>query len=418
MEVKAKPISISKRLVYESYLEVSRNKGTSGIDGQSLEDFDKNLGKNLYKIWNRLSSGSYTPMPVKEVKIPKRTGGERPLGIPTVTDRIAQTVIKKLIEPRLERIFHKDSYGYRPKRSAHEALKQCRSRCWQTNWVIDLDIKSYFDEINHELLIKALEKVIREKWIRVYITRWLKAGVVRSCGLAERTKGTPQGGVISPLLANLFLHYAFDKWMEKKYSSVNFERYADDIIIHTRNKEESEQLLGEIKERFAECKLEIHPAKSKIVYCKDSKRTGDYPNYSFDFLGFTFRARLAANKKGMYYVGFLPGISNTAATTIRREMRKWKVQDRVYASLEEVAEFINPRVRGWINYFQIFNKRDLHKIFQVLHFRLLKWIRSKYKTLKSKKQSVRWFKHQRNQQPNLFAHWTFMYPRLAMTRAV
>lgn len=411
MESKTKPISISKHLVYESYKAVASHKGAAGVDGVCQSEFDKDLKNNLYKIWNRLSSGSYFPPAVRSVEIPKRAGGKRPLGIPTISDRIAQGVIKRLIEPRFESVFHKDSYGYRPKKSAHDALRACRMRTWKTDWVVDLDIKGFFDNIDHDKLMVGVSQLVKEEWILVYLRRWLEAKVSKSGHLEPRTKGTPQGGVISPLLANIFLHYTFDKWMNKYYPSIEFERYADDIVVHTRSQEESEQLLEKIAERFEECGLQIHPEKSKVVYCKDRKRTGNYRRTSFDFLGFTFRPRLAANKKGMYYVGFLPGISHSSARSIRREIKRWRLQDKVKARKEDIAKYINPKVQGWINYYSLFNKRDLNKIFQLLNYRLLKWIRAKYKSLRTIKKSVKWLKAQISRDPKLFSHWAFMYVR-------
>lgn len=407
MEEETKPISISKRLIYESYKEVSGNKGASGVDGQTLLEFEKDLRKNLYKLWNRMSSGSYFPQPVKEVLIPKSGGGKRPLGIPTVTDRIAQTVVKKLIEPRIDKVFHVDSYGYRPKKSAHDALKACRKRCWQTNWVVDIDIKGYFDNIDHQLLLKAFERHVKEKWVLLYVKRWLTTSVKRNGEIEEREKGTPQGGVISPLLANLFLHYVFDKWISKHYPNIKFERYADDIVIHTHTQEESEKLLNRLKLRFEQCKLEMHPTKSKIVYCKDCKRIGDYPVYSFDFLGFTFRPRLASNKKGMYYTGFLGSISRTGEKSIRRRIRSWKLHRQSERSLQELAEHINPQVRGWINYYSLFSKRGISRVLVSINRRILKWIRMKYK-LTSKRQVLKAFKLHRHRSPKLFAHWAFL----------
>ncbi len=412
MNLHAKSIEIPKQLVYDSFLAIKRNKGACGVDGQSILNFELNLKDNLYQLWNRLSSGSYFPMPVKEVLIPKRNGGRRPLGIPTVKDRIAQMVVKKLLEPRCERLFHKDSYGYRPNKSAHQALKQCRMRCWESNWVIDLDIKGFFENISHELLNVALSQLETESWIFLYINRWLKSGVLRKGILHSKSKGTPQGGVISPLLANLFLHFVFDKWMNIYYPQVKFERYADDIIIHCKTQEESESLYTAIKERFQSCGLELNEVKSKIVYCKDSKRRLNYISISFDFLGFTFRRRLSSNKKGMYYVGFLPAPSKSSLNSIKKEIKSWKLQNRVKATLEEIGEYINPKVRGWINYYSLFQKRELYKALQVLEFRILKWVRTKYKKLSSKKRSVLWIKHLKMSSPKLLAHWRFMYPSI------
>ncbi len=400
MKEHTKSITISRQLVYDSYLAVKRNRGTSGIDGQSISDFELNLKDNLYKLWNRMSSGSYFPTPVKEVLIPKRDGKMRPLGIPTVTDRIAQTVVKKLLEERLEKRFHRDSYGCRANKSAHMALRQCRRRCWESDWVIDLDIKGFFENISHDLLNKAINQVVTESWIRLYLNRWMKSGVFRDGEVRSRIKGTPQGGVISPLLANLFLHYVFDKWMERYYSEVKFERYAE---IHCKSEQQSKSLYRKIKQRFTDCHLELNERKSKIVYCKDSKRQLEYPNITFEFLGYSFRRRFSANKKGMYYVGFLPSPSKGALNAIKREIKSWKLQNKVKASLEDIGNYINPKLRGWINYYSLFQKRGLRKAFTILEYRILKWVRSKYKRLRTKRRSVHWIKKMKMKYPKLLA---------------
>ncbi len=306
-----KSFEIPRQWVYDAWLDVRANKGAAGVDGISISDFEADLKNNLYKIWNRMSSGSYFPPPVMRVTIPKASGGERHLGVPTVADRIAQTVVKRVLEPELERIFHPDSYGYRPGKSAHDALAQTRQRCWQYDWIIDLDVKGFFDNIDHELMMKAVRKHTDSPWMLLYIERWLKVGMMEEGGSVEkRDKGTPQGGVISPLLANLFLHYAFDVWMKRNHPSIVFERYADDIIVHCQSQREAEELLEAIKERMEAVQLELHPDKTKIVYCKDARRTGDHEHVKFDFLGYTFRPRKIKTRQGKYSVGFTPAISN------------------------------------------------------------------------------------------------------------
>ena len=288
----AKPFDIPKREVWEAFKKVKANQGAAGVDGQSIADFEADLSNNLYKLWNRLSSGSYFPPPVRRVDIPKANGGTRPLGIPTVADRIAQEVARRYLEPRLEPVFHANSYGYRPGRSAIDAVRQARQRCWRYDWVLDIDVKGYFDSIDWELMLKAVRRHTDCPWVLLYIERWLKAPVQMEDGsVVPRSAGTPQGGVISPILANLFLHYAFDTWMARSFPRIPFERYADDAICHCKSAEEAQALGSALADRFAVCKLVLHPEKTKIVYCKDANRRGDFPNQSFDFLGFSFRAR-------------------------------------------------------------------------------------------------------------------------------
>ena len=295
----SKPYVVSKQVVMKAYKQVKANGGSAGIDGKNIEDFEKNLKGNLYKIWNRMSSGSYFPLPVKAVEIPKKAGGKRRLGIPTVGDRVAQTVVAMYLEPELEKIFHNDSYGYRPNISALDAVVQARKRCWKYNYVVEFDIKGLFDNIDHELLMKAVRKHTQEKWIILYIERWLKTPFITEQGeVIERKSGTPQGGVVSPLLANLFLHYAFDLWMTRSFPGMPFERYADDAIIHCRTEEQAKYVLRELGTRLTECKLELHPDKTKIVYCKDDNRRGEHPNTEFDFLGYTYKQILTH-----YYTG-------------------------------------------------------------------------------------------------------------------
>jgi RNA-directed DNA polymerase len=306
----AKPFCITKKEVWEAYKRVKANKGAAGVDEQTLKDFEKGVKDNLYKIWNRMSSGSYFPLPVLTVKIPKKNGGERKLGIPTVADRIAQQVVKARLEPELEPLFHEDSYGYRPKKSALEAVGRARERCWRYDWVIDLDIKGFFDNLDQNLLLRAVRKHALEPWIVLYIERWLKAPRQEEDGrLVPREKGTPQGGVISPLLANLFLHYALDRWLAVNYPQVPFERYADDAIVHCRTEGQAQEMRKAIAERLRSCGLELHPEKTKIVYCKDDSRKGTYSNESFDFLSYTFRPRKARNRKGKFFINFSPAVS-------------------------------------------------------------------------------------------------------------
>ena len=404
---KAKPFCISKWEVWEAYKLVKANKGSAGVDGQSIAEFEEDLKNNLFKIWNRMSSGSYFPPPVRRVDIPKDNGKARPLGIPTVSDRIAQTVVKRYLEPIVEEYFHADSYGYRPGKSAIEAIGVARQRCWRYDWVLDLDIKGFFDNIDHDLLMRAVRKHTNCKWVLLYIERWLNAPAQLEEGnLINRDKGTPQGGVISPLLANLFLHYAFDTWMKRHYPQIPFERYADDGICHCRSKAEAEILRVAIEKRFAECGLELNLQKTKIVYCKDDDRRGNYPEQKFDFLGFTFRPRRAKNRRGKLFVGFTPAISNRAKKSICDTMRRWKMHRQTDKSLDELARVVNPVLRGWINYYGRFYKSALYRVFQHLNNILVQWASRKYKRLRGYDQRAsQWLQGVFHRQPKLFAHW-------------
>jgi len=310
---KTKSFGISKQEVWKAYLKVKSNRGACGVDKESIADFEGNLKNNLYKLWNRMASGSYFPPPTRTVKIPKDSGGTRVLGIPTVADRIAQMVVKEKLEPELEPHFHPSSYGYRPCKSALEAVGMARKMCWRYDWVLDLDIEGFFDNIDHSLLMRALRRHTDCKWILLYVERWLKAPSQLEEGkVLNRYKGTPQGGVISPLLANLFLHYALDRWMSRNYPGIPFERYADDVIVHLKSESQAECIKEAISERLAQCRLKLHPEKTKIVYCKDVDRKGSYPNQKFDFLGYTFRPRGSKNKWGDVYVNFSPAVSDKA----------------------------------------------------------------------------------------------------------
>ena len=404
---KAKPFCISKWEVWEAYKRVKANQGAAGVDGQSIAEFEEDLKNNLFKIWNRMSSGSYFPPPVRRVDIPKDDGRMRPLGIPTVADRIAQTVVKRYLEPILEEYFHPDSYGYRPGKSAIEAIGTARQRCWRYGWVLDLDIKGFFDSIDQGLLLRAVRKHTDCKWVLLYIERWLKAPVQLEDGrLIHREKGTPQGGVISPLLANLFLHYTFDKWMQRNYPCIPFERYADDGICHCRSKAEAEGLQVAIERRYAECGLELNLQKTKIVYCKDDNRRGGYPEQKFDFLGYTFQPRRSKDRWGRFFVGFSPAISNEAAKSIRETMRQWRMHRQSDKSLDDLARISNPVIRGWINYSGCFYKSALYPIFQTLNNILARWASRKYKRLRGRKRGAHlWLQDIAHGQPCLFAHW-------------
>ncbi|MFC1863944.1 group II intron reverse transcriptase/maturase [Thermodesulfobacteriota bacterium] len=404
---KAKPFSISKREVWEAYKRVKANKGGAGVDGVSIEEFEKDLGNNLYKLWNRMSSGSYFPPPVRRVDIPKPDGRKRPLGIPTVADRIAQAVVKARLEPEVEKHFHPDSYGYRVGKSAVEAVGVARKRCWQYDWVLDIDIKGFFDNLDHELLMRAVRKHTDCKWVLLYTERWLKTPVQLPDGFLVKTeRGTPQGGVISPLLANLFLHYAFDAWMQRNQPDIPFERYADDVVCHCKSKAQAQRLLGMIRKRLAECKLELNQQKTQIVYCKDDRRKGNYHNTEFDFLGFTFQHRGVRGRSGDIFMGFNPAVSKKAIKVIRSEIRSWRLHLRSDINLLDLSRIVNPILRGWVNYYGHYFRSRLYYALNPFHRILVKWAMRKYKKFKGhQRRASQWILRIRKATPQLFAHW-------------
>ena len=404
----AKPHEIPKQLVWAAYKRVRANRGAAGVDGETLAMFEKDLKGNLYKIWNRMSSGSYFPPAVRLVEIPKDSGGIRPLGIPTVADRVAQMVVKMTLEPLVEPVFHEDSYGYRPNKSALDAVGVARERCWSADWVIDLDVKAFFDTMPHDLVERAVAHHTDSKWIRLYVARWLRAPLQKPDGtLEERTKGTPQGGVISPLLANLFLHYVFDAWMQRTYPSVQFERYADDAIVHCRSEEQAQDVLQTIRERFTQCGLELHPLKTQVVYCKDESRRGNHERVAFDFLGYTFQPRLARSRRGKFFVSFIPAISAKSAKAIRKTIREWRLAStRSHQRLEDLARVVDPYVRGWMNYYGRFYRSKCVEVLRKLNEALAKWARWKLRRLRRRKYaSMRWLGRIAQRDPKLFVLW-------------
>lgn len=407
---KARSWSIPKLYVWDAYKRVKANRGAAGVDDLTIEEFERDLANNLYKLWNRMSSGSYFPPPVKRVNIEKRGGGFRPLGIPTVSDRIAQAVVKGYLEPELEKHFHPDSYGYRPGKSALDAVGVARERCWRYAWVLDLDIKSYFDTISHELLQRAVRKHTDCPWVLLYIERWLKAPVQLEDGTLEpRERGTPQGSVISPLLSNLFLHYTFDRWMARNYPNIPFERFADDALCHCVSESQAKMLKEALEKRFAECGLQLHPEKTKIVYCKDDDRRGNSKNESFDFLGYSFRARRSKNRFGEFFVNFSPGVSNAATKAIREEIRRWQLRCRIDKWIDDLARMFNPVIRGWITYYGRYYKSALYPTFRYLDQCLANWAMAKYKRLRRHRQRAgHWVSKTASRDPRLFAHWPLL----------
>ena len=412
----ARSYDISKQVVCRAYRRVKANKGAAGIDGQTIEDFEQDLKRNLYKIWNRLSSGSYLPPAVMAVKIPKRTGGMRVLGIPTLSDRIAQMVVKMQLEPLLEPYFHEDSYGYRPGKSAIQAVSKTRQRCWRYGWLYEFDIKGAFDNIDHELLMRALRKHTDCPWVLMYIERWLSAPMRHPDGeIEQRTKGTPQGGVISPLLMNLFLHYVFDKWMAVHEPMLRFARYADDAVVHCSTLRDARRIEEVLKKRFEKCGLELHSEKSKIVCCKAHRPGIDYPVSKFDFLGYEFRLRTAVTREGRKFASMTPAISPSSAKSIRKEIRSWCLQNRSDKSIDDLSRMFGAKLRGWINYFGHFNKSTLYPTFYNLNRKLVKWATRKYKKLRRRPRRAHyWLGAVAKRQPELFAHWELLGLRPAI----
>jgi RNA-directed DNA polymerase len=402
-----KPFNIPKALVWEAYQQVKAHGGAAGIDQESIARFESRLGDNLYRLWNRLCSGSYFPPPVKGVPIPKKAGGVRLLGVPTVADRVAQTVVKRLLEPQLEPLFHPNSYGYRPGRSALDAVALVRRRSWEYDWVIEFDIKGLFDNIDHELLLRALRKHCEVPWVLLYVERWLKAPMAMEDGrLLERSRGTPQGGVVSPLLANLFLHYAFDRWVAEHLRSVRFCRYADDGVVHCKSLAQAQFALRRITERFRQCGLEVHPEKTRIVYCKDINRGEMYPTIVFTFLGYTFQPRKAVDKYDRVYVNFAPAVSRDALRAMRQTIRRWRIQLKCDKDLDDLSRMFNPILRGWMNYYGRFYASAMASVWKHLNGFLVRWLRRKYQHLaRHKTRASRALGRLARTSPKAFIHW-------------
>jgi RNA-directed DNA polymerase len=402
-----KPFAISKRLVWEAWRRVKANRGAAGVDEESIQAFEANLKGNLYKVWNRMSSGSYMPPPVRAVEIPKKNGGSRMLGVPTVADRVAQTVARLYLEPEVEPLFHPDSYGYRPGRSAHDALRTCRQRCWKHDWALDLDLKSFFDTLEHSLVLKAVAHHTDLRWILLYVERWLKAPLQQEDGtLKPRDRGSPQGSAISPVLANIYLHYALDLWLVREFPAVPFERYADDVILHCKSKAQAQLVLDAIIERLAQVGLELNLDKTRIVYCKDSNRKGSHEHEQFTFLGYTFRPRRAWNRAGELFVSFCPAVADDAAKAIRCTIRRWRLHLWSGKALDDLAREINPTVRGWFNYYGVFYPTELIQSLRRINDYLVRWAMRKYKRLRRHhRRAWRFLASVERREPALFAHW-------------
>jgi|TARA_B100001964_G_C14206694_1_gene588486 group II intron reverse transcriptase/maturase len=401
-----KSFGISKRSVWEAWKKVRANQGAAGVDAVTIAQFEARLSDNLYKVWNRMASGSYFPPPVKRVLIPKTDGGERPLGIPTVGDRIAQMVAKQFLEPLVEPVFHQGSYAYRPGKSALDAVGEARQRCWQYDWVIDLDIKGFFDNIDDDLMMRALRKHTDCKWVLLYVERWLKAPVLEQDGIEHaRDRGTPQGGVVSPLLANLFLHYVLDAWMVKYHPNVPFERYADDSVYHCASEAQAQLIRRELEERLQQCGLQAHPEKTRIVYCKDSNRKGTHEHMDFDFLGYQFRPRKAKNPWGQYFTSFAPGCSPKALKRMGGVLRSWSMHRRSEHSLGDLARAYGAVIRGWTQYYGQYYRTALYPLLHRINRYLVRWARRKYKRFRRQRRATRWLRRIAKRQPELFSHW-------------
>ncbi len=408
---KDKPFAIPKPMVWEAYRRVAANKGAPGVDGQTLAQFGADLENNLYKIWNRMSSGSYFPPPVRAVEIPKPHGdGVRMLGVPTIADRIAQTVVAMFLEGLVEPRFHGDSYGYRPNKAALDAVGACRQRCWKYDWVIDFDVQKFFDEVPPDLIVKAVEAVTDAPWVLLYVKRWLKAPWQHPDGtLVQRDKGTPQGSAVSPVLVNLFMHYAFDTWMARNHPDCPFERYADDAVVHCKTRQQAEVVLAGIAVRMAEVGLRLHPDKTRIVYCKDSNRRGEHEHTSFTFLGYAFRPREARNSKdGGYFTSFSPAISPEALKAKSDRLRELRIHRHTNLSLAGLARWLNPIVAGWMNYYGRFCRSALYPLLQRVSLYLRRWAGKKYRRLRTFTRFKRWWTGLLEREPGLFVHWQWV----------
>ncbi len=402
----------SRKNLELAWEKVKRNRGSAGVDEVSIAQFEEHKDHYLEVLHGKLREGTYRPKPVKRVEIPKSDGGKRKLGIPAIFDRVCQQALVQRMEPIFEPKFLDCSFGYRKGRSPHDAMRQV----WQELqaggvWVVDADLRQFFDTIPHDLLLKAVRRHTDCRWVLLYIERWLKAPVQLEDGTLEsREKGTPQGSVISPLLANLFLHYAFDRWMAKHHPHIRFERYADDILCHCRSEAQARWLWGVLKQRFAECGLELHPQKTKIVYCKDDDRRGHYPNETFEFLSYSFRPRRSKNRWGKYFVNFSPGVSNAAAKAMRQRIRDWKLRCRVDKGVDDLARMFNPVIRGWITYYGRYYKSALYPTLRYLDRRLAQWAREKYKRLRRhRRRSEHWLRRVARRDLRLFAHWPLLH---------
>jgi group II intron reverse transcriptase/maturase len=404
-----KPFDVQEWEVWRAWLKVKENRGAPGVDAVSIAAFGERLEDNLYKVWNRMASGSYLPPPVKGVEIPKAGGGTRMLGVPTIADRVAQTVVAGRIEAVAEKFFHADSYGYRPGRSAHDAVARARERCWKHDWVIDLDVRKFFDSVPWDLVIKAVAALGLPPWVLLYVRRWLAAPAVMPDGqVVPREKGTPQGSAVSPVLANLFLHWAFDAWMAREFPDCPFERYADDAVIHCKSHARARQVLAALEQRMAEVGLELHPDKTRIVYCRDSNRRGPWAGpVSFDFLGYAFRPRSMSGKRGRF-TGFSPAVSGNATARMGQAVRDWHLKQHVSLTWEELAQWISPVIRGWMGYYGRFHRSALYPLLARINYHVLQWAKAKYRRLRPVKALRRAWERITTQHPDYLPHWQWV----------
>jgi group II intron reverse transcriptase/maturase len=409
--LQGKSHDIPERLIWDAWLKVKENGGEAGADGVTIERFELRVKDNLYKLWNRMSSGSYFPGPVRAVEIPKK-GGTRILGIPNVIDRVAQTAAAMVLEPNVEKVFHNDSYGYRPGRSPIDAVRVCRQRCSRRDWVVDLDVKAFFDSVPWDLMLEAVARHTDHKWVLLYVERWLKAPMLMPDGtLAQRVKGTPQGGPISPMIANVFLHYGFDMWMVREHPTVWFERFADDVVVHCVTERQARMVQDAIGRRLADIGLLMHPDQTRVVYCKDGKRHLDVPLVTFTFCGYMFRPRKAFDRHGKQaFTAFLPAVAPGKLTDMSRKAAAWRLHRRTNSTLDDLAHEVNPVLRGWLNYFTVFYPSAVNPIGERIDGHLMRWARRKYKRLEHSEQRAKaWLKGVRRRAPGLFAHWALRY---------
>jgi group II intron reverse transcriptase/maturase len=401
-----KPFAVSGYEVWQAWQQVRENRGAPGVDGQSIVAFEERLEDNLYKVWNRMSAGSYFPPPVKAVEIPKAGGGTRTLGVPTIADRVAQTVAANRIGTVTEKFFHADSYGYRPGRGAHDALAVARERCWEFDWVLEFDIRAFFDSVPHDLVVRAVEALRLPAWVLLYVKRWLTAPVVMPDGEARaRERGTPQGSAVSPVIANLFLHWALDTWMDREFPDCPFERYADDGLIHCKSQARARQVLAALGQRMRDVGLELHPGKTRIVYCRDSRRRQRWDGpVSFDFLGYAFRPRDSMGKNGRF-TGFDLAVSPKAVKRMSETVTGWQLHRLTAFTWEQLAGWIGPVIRGWMAYYGRFRHSELHPLLSRINYHVQEWIRAKYRRLRPFKAMKRAWNRITAQMPGLLPHW-------------